>query len=141
MNNNISFFKRFRVYRHLSFLGILNHMFCNRLIKSKTLVANAPSLYKLSCTFPGKYLTNAIFRLTFNKLFTGGNSTEEVKRSAEYLERLSTNALKKIYRLLLIFVLKEWMTIRKDKRFWILTRNILPKLWKFVRLRKTQSQH
>lgn len=85
MNTNLAIFKSLRVYRHLSILGLLNQIACNRVMKSKMLVAAAPSLYKTALRVPGKWITHAMIGSTFNKVFTGGNSLEEVSQASAHL--------------------------------------------------------
>jgi len=76
MNTKISNLKHLRVYRHLSHLQLLNHLLCNRVIKSSLLVSAAPALYRYLCYFPGKTITNFLVGSTFNRLFTLGSSLE-----------------------------------------------------------------
>lgn len=73
MNTNLQAYKNLRVYRHLSVLGILNQMLCNRLMKSKALVAATPALYRAAIRFPGKTITHWLVGSTLNRIFTGGN--------------------------------------------------------------------
>jgi hypothetical protein len=84
MKTDFTVLKGFRVFRHLSILGIFNHLICNRIMKSKTLVSYAPNIYKISCIFPGKTITNLFISSTFNKMFTGGNTLTDVKNTTKH---------------------------------------------------------
>ena len=72
MYKNLQSYKNLRVYKHLSILGILNQLLCNRILKSKLLVAAAPDIYNACKFFPGKAITNGLIGATFNRVFTGG---------------------------------------------------------------------
>lgn len=74
----VNVYKGYRVYRHLSFTNILNHIICNRIMKSKSLVSIAPSMYNISSKFPGKIVTNWVLNSTFNKMLTAGNTLEDL---------------------------------------------------------------
>lgn len=78
MYKNLQSYKHLRVYKHLSILGILNQLLCNRIIKSKLLVAAAPDLYNACKFFPGKTITNGFIGATFNRMFTGGTRIEDL---------------------------------------------------------------
>jgi hypothetical protein len=74
MKNSAKSFYSLRVYKQLSTPAIFNLMLCNRLMKSKRLVANAPLMYKYSNRFFGSTLTNFILNQTFCKALTAGNT-------------------------------------------------------------------
>ena len=82
MNTKISNLKNLRVYRHLSISQLLSHLACNRIMKSRLLVAAAPSIYQYLCYFPGKTLTNLFISSTFNRMFTLGNSLEQLAHNS-----------------------------------------------------------
>jgi hypothetical protein len=85
MNKNLQFYKNLRVYKHLSLLGILNQLLCNRIMKSKLLVAAAPALYNACKIFPGKTITHGFIGATFNRVFTGGAHIEDLEASTRHL--------------------------------------------------------
>lgn len=85
MSRNLQLYKNLRVYRHLSIPGIFNHLICNRVMKSKTLVAAAPTLYRAATRFPGKTLTHWLIAATFNRVFTGGNRIEDLEAATSHL--------------------------------------------------------
>jgi hypothetical protein len=85
MYKNLQLYKNLRVYKHLSIVGILNHLICNRIMKSKILVAAAPALYRAASRFPGKTITHWFIGNTFNRVFTGGNRIEDLETSTKHL--------------------------------------------------------
>jgi hypothetical protein len=85
MNTNLQSYKNLRVYRHLSLLGIINHIICNRVMKSQFLVSVSPALYQAARRFPGKTITHWLIGSTFNRVFTGGNKIEGLEESTRHL--------------------------------------------------------
>ena len=49
-------------------------MMCNKIMKSKTLVANSPYLYNLSIKLCSRKLTHFFINKTFCKALTAGNT-------------------------------------------------------------------
>jgi len=80
MKSSLSVYKGYRVYRHLSFMAIVNHMICNRIMKSKFIVEMTPSLYNVASKFPGKMITNWVVNSTFNKMLTAGNTLADLQK-------------------------------------------------------------
>lgn len=85
MSKNLQLYKNLRVYKHLSLVGVLNHLLCNRIMKSKTLVAAAPGLYKAATRFPGSFITHSFIAATFNRIFTAGTRIEDIATSSAHL--------------------------------------------------------
>jgi hypothetical protein len=74
MKNTAKSFYSLRVYKQLSTSAILNLMLCNRLMKSKPLVANAAKMYKYSTQIFGSSITNFVLNQTFCRALTAGNT-------------------------------------------------------------------
>lgn len=74
MKNTAKSFYSLKVYKHLPTSSILNLMLCNRLMKSKKLVANSAKLYKLSRNIFGSTISNFVINSTFGKGLTAGNT-------------------------------------------------------------------
>jgi hypothetical protein len=74
MKNSAKSFYSLRVYKQISTLSIFNLMLCNRLMKSKRLVASAALMYKYSSRFLGSTITNFALNQTFCKALTAGNT-------------------------------------------------------------------
>ena len=74
----IDSFKTLRVYRKHSLTEIMNHIICNRIMKNKAIVNHSAFLYQLSSKYIGKNFTNFILQSTYAKIFTAGNSIEDV---------------------------------------------------------------
>lgn len=119
MNTNLSHLKNLRIYQHLPFVQLVSHLVCNRVMQSKLLVDGAPLLYRWAKYFPGKTITNWIIGQTFNKMFTGGHSFEELKQASAHLMHLSTIDFMEGFLWWLIFVLRVLRMIRKEKKFWM----------------------
>jgi hypothetical protein len=62
-------------------------------MKSKFLVAAAPSIYNYLCFFPGKTLTNLLMQSTFNQMFTLGNSLDQLAHNSQHLAKQSNSWL------------------------------------------------
>lgn len=107
MNTNLQLYKNLRVYRHLNFYAIINAIVCNRVMKSKALVAAAPALYRTASKFPGKTVTHFVVGNTFNRVFTGGNSLNSVEKNTFHLAERGNIAIMKEYRSSLTTVRKE----------------------------------
>ncbi len=85
MKVNPQIYKNLRPFKHLSFFGIINHIFCNRIMTSKLLVSAAPTLYQAACKFPGKTITHFVINSTFCRLFTGGNKLSDLQLYSRHL--------------------------------------------------------
>ena len=81
-------FKSIRVYKELTNLQLLNALMVNRAANTKWLVANSGRLYKLSSTLFSSRLTNWIIKSTFGKVFTAGETTEDVSAMMDYFQKM-----------------------------------------------------
>ena len=77
--------------------GIINQIFCNRIMTSKLLVSAAPSLYQTACKFPGKTITHFIINSTFCQLFTGGNKLSDLQRYNRHLIQRGNQAYIQVF--------------------------------------------
>lgn len=118
MSTNLQLYKNLRVYRHLNFYEIINAIICNRVMKSRMLVAAAPALYKFACRFPGKAVTHFVVGNTFNRVFTGGNSLESVERSTFHLAERGKLVMTKESRSSLITAHRDTKTNLIHRKCW-----------------------
>ncbi len=87
MKNTAKSFYSLRVYKNLPTSAILNLMLCNRLMKNKSLVANAANLYKYSRRVFGSGITNFMLNRTFCRALTAGNTLEEAEAVSEQFRK------------------------------------------------------
>ena len=74
MGYKAKYFFPLRIYKKLSPTQIFNLMMCNKIMKSKALVAKSPYLYNLSVKLFSRKLTHFIINKTFCKALTAGNT-------------------------------------------------------------------
>ena len=74
MRNAVNQFSHLGIYKALSTPAIVNLMICNRVMKSKPIVANANRLYKISRSVLGSPIVDTVIQKTFCKALTAGNT-------------------------------------------------------------------
>jgi len=93
VNNSVDHYKKLRIYKESSTLGLLNSRLVWTVCERDILVDNGEKLYKLSTSILGNGITNWIMSNTMGRQFTAGHDTEDLRRTVLNLNSIGFGAM------------------------------------------------
>ena len=78
MNTNLAVFKALKTYGNLPLAHLMKLLFCNRIMRSNLILGNTGGLYRAARFFPGKWITDWAIDNTFDTVFSGGKTIDEI---------------------------------------------------------------